>query len=482
MTHRQRPITQQRESPPPLTGHILVVDDDDDLRQVLQLTLEAVGHRVSTARNSQQALERCQECDEKGPVDMAILDLRIGREDGLTLMGQLLSLDKQLCVTIMTGYGTVEGAVAAVKQGAFTYLLKPINSHALVQQVSKALERRGLTQQIQSLQLALGQAGFGMRLVGRSPAMQSVYSTAQRVAPTRASVALYGESGTGKEVVAHLIHELSPRSHKPFVVVNCAAIPESLLESQLFGHVKGAFTGAVADSPGYFRQADGGTLLLDEIGETPPSFQVSLLRVLQDWKIRPVGSNSEEPVDVRLMVATHRDLKREVAEGRFREDLFYRVHVLPLNLPPLREREGDIELLAEHFLRHYAREEGRELVAFHADALEALRTYSWPGNVRQLENLVKKAVVLAPGPLVQVSDLFEQGAIAPAKNPDSPTTSTARLSWKEAKEQWEKEYLLGLIRQTRGNVSEAARIAERYRADLTSLLKKHMIDPDSFRV
>lgn len=474
-------------------AHVLVVDDDPLHCQVLSLLLQQLGHTVATARTGREALQ----CFEAQPVDVAILDWMLGREDGLVLMRKLLALDSQLPVIMLTGFGSIEGAVEAVKGGAWSYLTKPVTAEALEQQLSLATERRSLTRSLQSLNLSLSSPDEGpqVRVLGRSKAMQAVFAQVLRIAPTRAPVVICGESGTGKEQVARLLHAVSPRADKPFVALNCGAIPEGLIESELFGHVRGAFTDARSDKLGAFREAEGGTLFLDECGEASLGLQVALLRVLQEWEVRPVGSRTSFPVDVRVVVASQRPLQQLVAEGRFREDLYYRVQVLPLQLPPLRDRGDDVVLLAEYFLRRYAQEEGRSLVGFLPEALEALKQHPWPGNVRQLENLIKRAVVLSTGQVLGREALFDpvlpdRGRVSVLPEPAAPaaepvveaewTSQVFRLSLRDAREQFERHYLEQLLRETQGGLTEAARRAGRSRGDLLTLLRRHQLRLEDF--
>lgn len=465
-------------------AHVLVVDDDPLHCQVLSLLLQQLGHTVASACNGREALQSF----EAEPVDVVILDWMLGREDGLVLMRKLLALDSQLPVIMLTGFGSIEGAVEAVKAGAWSYLTKPVTAEALEQQLALATERRVLTRSLQSLNLSLATPGEGPfpQVLGRSKAMQEVFAQLLRIAPTRAPVVICGESGTGKEQVARLLHAVSPRAEKPFVALNSGAIPEGLIESELFGHVRGAFTDARSDKLGAFREAEGGTLFLDECGEASLSLQVALLRVLQEWEVRPVGGRTSYPVDVRVVVATQRPLQQLVAEGRFREDLYYRVQVLPLNLPPLRERGDDVVLLAEYFLRRYAHEEGRSLVGFLPDALEALKQHPWPGNVRQLENLIKRAVVLSTGQVLGREALFEPAdrsgertQAAPERLVQSPlcvpVLPLLQLPLREAREQFERSYLENLMQETRGELVEAARRAGRSRGDFLTLLRRHQL-------
>ncbi len=473
-----------RSDPGKVSACVLVVDDEDGMRSALRQALEGPGYRVLEARNGRQAFNAL----DSYPVDVAIVDMMLGAENGLALMEQLLARDNLLPVIILTAHASIRTAISAVRRGAYGYLTKPIDLEVLLREVERALERRGLVEEISMLNLAFRRDDHtpGLQLVGRSPVMQAVYRSIVRVAPTDATVTVYGESGTGKECVARAIHTLSPRGSHPFVAVSCGAIPDTLLESELFGHVRGAFTGATEARPGLFREAEGGTVFLDEIDNTSPPFQVALLRFLQERRIRPVGAESSKRSNVRVIVASACDLRKACEDGTFRKDLFFRVHVLPIFLAPLRERRGDIMLLAEHFLRRYALEEGREMVGFHQSAIRRLEAHTWPGNVRELENRVKRAVVLAPFQVIYPQDLFGEDL-------DSPGMDARRSSWRhrtgssnlpsfrEARAAFEREYLTRLLTLTRGNISEAARMAGRYRADLYAMLHKHGLSPDDFR-
>lgn len=382
-------------------SRILVVDDELSLREFLQILLEKQGHEVLTASGVKDALSALNEED----FDLVITDLRMPDGSGMEVLHHAMRVDPSVQVLVMTAYATTQTAVDAMKAGARDYLIKPFDVDKLMVQVGKALEVRRLERE--NLYLRQELAGRGQRgeLVGASAPMQEIHSMVARVAPTRANVLICGESGTGKELLARAIHAQSDRREAPFVAVNCGAIPESLIESELFGHVKGAFTGAAKDRRGLFFSAEGGTLFLDEIGELPLSMQVRLLRVLQERKVKRVGSEVEEPVDVRIVAATNRDLQQEVAEGRFREDLFYRLNVIQLPIPPLRERREDIPLLVRHFLEKYAQQMGRELRGVEKAAMEALLGWPWPGNVRELENVMERAVTLAWGDMIGLEAL-----------------------------------------------------------------------------
>ena len=391
--------------PPPLRarGLVLVVDDDPCVRPLLERLLLGEGFRVSTAANGEEALLAVAE----DPPDVVVTDLAMPVMDGLTLLKRLRELDPDLPVIMATGDGELQSAVSAMRAGAEDYLTKPVDAEKLVIVIERALERRALRLEAENLRRQLSESdGEGLRgLLGASTAMQRVYRVAKQVASSRATVLVTGESGTGKGELARAIHALGPRAKAPFVTLHCAALAESLLESELFGHEKGAFTGAIARRDGRFQQAHGGVLFLDEIGEISPGIQVKLLRFLQEKSFERVGGNETIKVDVRLIAATNRDLKAEIKRGAFREDLYYRLNVIAIELPPLRERRGDIGPLASFFLARYAKENGRNIEAFSDQALTLLGKYDWPGNVRELENVIERAVVLCDGPQVDVRHL-----------------------------------------------------------------------------
>ena len=382
---------------------VLVVDDEASARSGLEKLLRHEGFEVLSASSGESALRLVDE----QPPDIVVTDLKMPGMDGLALLQKLHAGDRALPVIVATAFGDVESAVAAMRAGADDYLTKPIEFDALVLSIERSLERRALRVETENLRRQLRERdGEGLQgLVGASPAMQKVYHVARRAAPSRATVLLTGESGTGKGELARAIHALSPRAKAPFVSLHCAALAESLLESELFGHEKGAFTGADRRRLGRFEQAQGGTLFLDEVGEIPPSVQVKLLRVLQERAFERVGGNETVSVDVRLVAATNRNLVEEVRAGRFREDLYYRLNVVHIEMPPLRLRGGDVVALAQHFLRTHVAENHKSIEGFDEAARAKLQRYGWPGNVRELENAIERAVVLAEGPLLTEDDL-----------------------------------------------------------------------------
>ena len=449
-------------SAPPVTpkARLLLVDDDHDLLRLLSIRLTAAGYGVTAVESGEQALaaiaaERPQ---------LVLSDMRMAGMDGVALFDAIHRAHPTLPVIILTAHGTIPDAVAAMRRGIFGYLTKPYEARDLLAQIERGLALSGAS--------AAGSADDEWRagLITRNPAMEDLLAQARLVAAGDASVLIRGESGSGKELLSMAIHRASRRREGPFLAVNCGAIPESLLESELFGHVKGAFTGAVRDHRGLFQEATGGTLLLDEIGDMPTVLQVKLLRVLEERQVRPVGSARSLPVDVRIISATHRRLEDEMAAGRFREDLFYRLNVVALALPALGARRDDIPLLAGAFLRRLAERYGKKLTGFAPEAMEALVGAAWPGNVRQLYNVVEQAVALATAPIVPL------GLITTAISAVDTT-----VSFEEARRRFEHDYLSRILRLAAGNVSQAARLAKRNRTEFYRLLERHQIDPALFK-
>jgi two-component system response regulator HydG len=380
---------------------VLIVDDEPAALRALKSLLEGEGFRVRTAENGLVALDELAEATP----DVLVTDLKMPELDGLGLLRRAKALDEDLPVIVMTAFGDVDTAIEAMQTGALHYLQKPVRVDELVVLIGQALAHRGTRHEVKVLRGRLDGKLKPSNMVGESPAMQAVWKVVSQVAPTRASVLIAGESGTGKELIAQAIHEQSPRKGAPFVKLHCAALAESLLESELFGHEKGSFTGAMGRREGRFKQADGGTLFLDEIGEIPAMIQVKLLRFLQERSFERVGSNETVKVDVRLIAATNRDLAHEVQQGRFREDLYYRLNVVAIEMPPLRLRGGDAMALAGHFLRRYADENGKAVAGFTREAEARIAEYAWPGNVRELENAIERAVVLCEGAEIGAGDL-----------------------------------------------------------------------------
>jgi two-component system, NtrC family, response regulator AtoC len=429
-------------------ARLLIVDDEANARTALAELLRDEGYAVETAADGFKALPKL---DEFAP-DLLLTDLKMPGMDGIELMRKARERDPESVAVVMTAFGAVDTAVAAMRQGAADYLTKPINVDELVLVLERALERRRLRAEAGLLRERLANRNRIGNIVGSSSRMQQVFETVLQVAPSRASVLITGESGTGKELIAAAIHEHSPRAGGPFVKLHCAALAETLLESELFGHERGAFTGAVGRRDGRFQQADGGTLFLDEIGEISPAIQIKLLRFLQQHEFERVGGNQTIKVDVRVVAATNRNLLQRVKDGAFREDLYYRLNVVSIDMPPLRDRPTDVPLLAMHFIKKYAKENGKEMTGFSDEALERLSRYGWPGNVRELENAVERAVVVGRGGVIRVEDLSP--AITPSVRsadglPPIPGSTLANL---------ERYAILKTLEHTGGSTSRAAEI------------------------
>ncbi|MBI1311754.1 response regulator [bacterium] len=382
-------------------GSLLVVDDDRHILEAMADYLRSLGHRTETAQSCQQAMDRMAEY----PFQVVICDVNLPDKDGFHLLEWAVENTPDTAVIMLTGYGTIESAVEAIRVGAFDYLTKPVIDDELNLAIQRALGQRAIVEENKTLRKQLDER-FGLaKIVGRDYRMQKMFDLIESVSDTRANVLILGESGTGKTMTARAVHQLSSRRDKPFVEVACGALPDTLLESELFGHVAGAFTGANHDKIGKFLQADGGTIFLDEIATASPSLQVKLLRVLQDREFEPVGGNTTYHVDTRLILATNEDLEELVRQGRFRQDLYYRINVITITQPPLRDRIGDIPLLVEHYLGEMNDRNGKHVRRFDDSAIQAMQRYSWPGNVRELVNVVERAVVLAKGEVVSLDDL-----------------------------------------------------------------------------
>ena len=438
-------------------ARLLLVDDDPGLLKLLGMRLVSEGYSVVTAESGPEALRVLG----REKVDLVISDLRMDEMDGLQLFSEIQKGHPGMPVIILTAHGSIPDAVAATQQGVFSFLTKPVDKDALYKAIDEALEQRS----------PATDEAWRQAIVTRSPLMLRLLEQAGMVAQSDVSVLINGQSGTGKEIVAQAIHNASPRHDKPFVAINCGALPEQLLESELFGHARGAFTGAVSNREGLFQAAEGGTLFLDEIGDMPVALQVKLLRVLQERKVRPLGSNRDIEINVRIISATHRDLPKAMARGEFREDLFYRLNVVNLKIPPLSERAEDIPLLANHLLRQSADRHKPFVRAFSSDAMKRLMAAKWPGNVRQLVNVIEQCVALTSSPVI--GDALVEQALE--------GENTALPTFVEARNQFELNYLRKLLQITKGNVTHAARMAGRNRTEFYKLLSRHELDANDFK-
>jgi two-component system, NtrC family, response regulator GlrR len=430
----------------------------------MQIRLGAAGYAVTTADSGERALAQLAAARPR----LVVSDLRMSGMDGMALFEAIHNAHPGIPVIILTAHGTIPEAVAAVKKGVFGYLTKPFDAKVLLTEIERALALAGGPGADRN---DADDQRWRKEIITRNPVLEDVLTKARLVAESDASVFIYGESGSGKELLAQAIHRASPRREQPFVAINCGAIPEQLLESELFGHVRGSFTGATRDHKGLFQTANRGTIFLDEIGDMPVALQVKLLRVLQERQVRPVGSTQSYDVDVRVISATHRNIEAEMAAGNFREDLYYRLNVVGLSLPPLSERREDIPLLANHFLGQLSEKYKKKMTGFSPEALEALVSAAWPGNIRQLYNVVEQAVALSTTPLI--SPTLVQQAI---QNQQSEFAS-----FEEARRKFEREYLAQLMRITDGNVTQAARLAKRNRTEFYKLLQRHQLDPKLFK-
>jgi two-component system response regulator GlrR len=442
----------------------MLVDDDPDLLRLLSIRLQGAGYGVTAVESGEAALSQLSVTSP----DLVITDLRMGGMDGMALFESLKKKNPALPVIILTAHGTIPDAVAATQRGVFGYITKPFDGKALLSQVQKALQF-GVSRAAANDGTA--ESSWREEIITRSPEMDAILAKARLVAGSDASVMIFGESGTGKELLARAIHRASARAGQPFVAVNCGAIPEQLLESELFGHVKGAFTGAASDYKGLFQAAGRGTVFLDEIGDMPLPLQVKLLRVLQEREVRPIGSTQAIKIDVRIISATHRNLEEAIKAGAFREDLYYRLHVVALSLPPLSARREDIPVLATHFLNTLGERYGKAMNGFAQDAMEVLVKHSWPGNVRELYNVVEQAVALATTPIIT------PGLLETAIRGETGNLS----SFESARFDFERDYLAKLLKITNGNVTQAARLAKRNRTEFYKLLQRHHLNPSMFK-
>lgn len=438
-------------------SRLLLVDDDPGILTLLGMRLRSEGFHVSACENGPDALRHLV----REPVDLVISDLRMDHMDGLTLFGEIQKQVPGLPVIILTAHGSIPDAVSATQQGVFSFLTKPVDRDALYQAIDQALTQRG----------AAGENPLSDSIITRSPLMLRMLEQAHRVARSDVSVLIQGQSGTGKEVLARAIHQASSRHDQPFIAINCGALPGQLLESELFGHARGAFTGAITAREGLFRAAEGGTLFLDEIGDMPAELQVKLLRVLQERTLRPLGSNHDLPINVRIISATHRDLPAAMERQEFREDLYYRLNVVTLRLPALHERAEDIPLLANTLLRQIAERQNPLVRSFSAEAMKRLMVASWPGNVRQLVNVIEQCVALSTSAVI--TDRQVEEALA--------GENTALLTFAEARNQFELHYLRKILQMSGGNVTRAARMAGRNRTEFYKLLSRHELDASDFK-
>jgi two-component system nitrogen regulation response regulator NtrX len=448
---------------------ILIVDDEPGVRTALSGVLRDEGYTVDAVSSGEACLERVT----RGPVDLIVLDVWLPGMDGLATLARLRERQVDAQVVLISGHGNIESAVRAIKMGAFDFVEKPLSLEKTVLVVGNALRQRRLEAENRALRARVDRH---QTMVGESYSMRQLREQVAMAAPTNGRVLIYGENGTGKELVARTVHALSRRRTAAFVEVNCAAIPEELIESELFGHVRGAFTGAVADRRGKFEVADGGTLFLDEIGDMSLKTQAKVLRVLQEQTMEAVGGSTPIKVDVRVLAATNKDLQGEIRAGRFREDLYFRLSVIPIFVPPLRERQEDIPLLADHFLAEFAREYGRRVKSFDPGAISVLQHYPWPGNVRELRNVIERLMIMVPGDSISPSDL---GFLDPdaASRPEAGTAAAERLTLHEARDRFERDLILRTLAEQQGNMSRTAEVLGVERSNLYRKMKAFGIAP-----
>ncbi len=452
---------------------ILVVDDEQSLREVLSIMLKRAGYAATTVADGEEAIEQLQ----KEIFDLVITDLRMPKVDGMEVLKAVKSASPETVVLIISAFATADSAVEAMKQGAYDYLTKPFQVDEVQLIIRNALEKRRLTAENILLKREMASQSSFAQLVGQSDAMQKVFDIVRKVADSKSNVLICGESGTGKELVARAIHYNSVRSARPFVAVNCSAVPETLLESELFGHMKGSFTGAISNKAGLFEVADGGTIFLDEIGDTTPTIQVKLLRVIQEREFRRVGGSQDVKVDVRIVAATNKDLEKAVAEGAFREDLYYRLDVIPIRLPPLRLRSGDIPLLVNHFLERFSKESGKPAPTLMPEATHVLLGHEWRGNVRELENLIERVVAFSTGGPVTESDI--RGWLHRSVSPQSQGVSTELpedgLDLEGMINGIEKDLLLKALERSKWVKKKAARLLKLNTRSFRYRLEKYAI-------
>jgi two-component system nitrogen regulation response regulator NtrX len=448
---------------------ILIVDDEPGVRNALSGVLRDEGYSVEAVASGEQCLERVT----RGSVDLIVLDVWLPGMDGLATLARLRERQTDAQVVLISGHGNIESAVRAIKMGAFDFVEKPLSLEKTVLVVRNALHQRRLEAENRALRAKVDRT---QTMVGESYAMRQLREQVAMAAPTNGRVLIYGENGTGKELVARTVHALSRRRAANFVEVNCAAIPEELIESELFGHVRGAFTGAVADRRGKFEVADGGTIFLDEIGDMSLKTQAKVLRVLQEQTMEPVGGTQRIKVDARVLAATNKDLQAEIRGGRFREDLYFRLNVIPIFVPPLRDRQEDIPMLADHFMAEFAREYGRRAKGFEAGARAVIQHYPWPGNVRELRNVIERLMIMVPGDVISAADLSfldPTGLTRPA----APDTPGERQTLHEARDQFERDLILRTLAEQQGNMSRTAEVLGVERSNLYRKMKAFGIAP-----
>jgi DNA-binding NtrC family response regulator len=463
-----------------MAGRILIIDDEKDMLVLLKrIITEETDHEAVTESDPQRALELFRE----SPFNLVITDLKMPKVDGMQVLEKVREMDPKVTVVILTAFATIENAVEAIQKGAYDYITKPFRRERILLTIEKVMEWQEMLQENLSLRQALAQKESGPALIGSTPVMKELFERIKQVAPTTATVLLTGASGTGKELVARAIHQHSLRASKKFITVNCTAIPEQVLESELFGHVKGAFTGAWKDKRGLVEEAHEGILFLDEIGDLNPNMQTKLLRLLQEGEYKPVGSLITKKADIRFVAATNHNLKTDINEKRFREDLYYRLNVVHIDLPALKERRQDIPILAYHFLKKYAHVNGKSIHEISPEAMHALMGREYPGNVRELENIIERGVIFCTSDTLKVKELHldtEGTSFFPEL-----TQEVARLSFKEAKDKmidlFHNQYIVALLRESGGNISRAAEIAGIQRQYLHRLMKEAGIEAEQFK-
>ena len=461
---------------------VLIVDDEPDMLNLLtKVLVKKCGCAVETALSAEQALVELK----SDAYDVILTDIKMPGMDGLEFLGRINSLDSAVTTILMTGYGTIEMAVQALKDGAYDFIEKPFDNERIIRTISRAVERTRLLRENKRLQHRLGDGGNLYGFVGRSQRLLRTVALLERVAGSNVTILIRGESGTGKELAAKALHAMSSRAHRPMVTVNCPALPEHILESELFGYRRGAFTGAEQDKTGLFFEAQGSTILLDEIADIPVTVQTKLLRVLQQKEVQPLGQNKTFSIDVRVVASTNQDLEGKIKRGEFREDLFYRLNVMTVTMPSLTEMASDIPLLAQHFLERYSTEHRREDLEFSAEALRNLMQRPWPGNVRELENVVNRAVLLCQGNRIEIEDLCDHHIFSKESTQTGDPDIWRHRSYKEAKhiilQQFNTEYLAEALQAAEGNVTVAARACGMERQALQRLLRRYQIEPGSFR-